>query len=94
MSTRPRIEIDKNGNCNACNWVEEKKTLDWSKREQELKKIIKDTKSSSTYDCIVPVSGGKDGTFVTHQLKNIYNLKPLCITVKPAMELEIGKKKS
>jgi len=92
MSTRPRIEIDKDGYCNACNWVKEKKTLNWSKREQELKQLIKDTKSSSIYDCIVPVSGGKDGTYVTHQLKKRYNLKPLCITVKPPMELEIGKK--
>ena len=66
MSTRPRIEIDKDGYCNACNWVKEKKTLNWSKREQELKQLIKDTKSSSIYDCIVPVSGGKDGTYVTH----------------------------
>ena len=54
--------------------------------------FIKETKTSSNFDCIVPVSGGKDGTYVTHQLKNKYNLNPLCITVRPAMELEIGKK--
>tara|TARA_Y100000591_G_C21285305_1_gene429234 strand:- start:44 stop:187 length:144 start_codon:yes stop_codon:yes gene_type:complete len=27
MSTRPRIEFDKNGWCNACQWMEEKKLL-------------------------------------------------------------------
>ena len=31
MSTRPRIEFDKNGICNACSWSEEKKVLDWEK---------------------------------------------------------------
>ena len=49
-----------------------------------------ETKNDSEFDCLVPVSGGKDGTYVTHQLINKYNLKPLCITVKPAMELKLG----
>ena len=92
MSTRPRIEFNKDGVCNACVWMEEKKNLDWSKRNEEFVEIIKETKNNSEFDCLVPVSGGKDGTYVTHQLINRYNLKPLCITVKPAMELEIGKK--
>ena len=30
MSTRPRIEFDKKGWCNACNWVDEKK-INWKK---------------------------------------------------------------
>jgi len=30
MSTRPRIEFDDRGWCNACQWMEEKHTLDWS----------------------------------------------------------------
>ena len=44
MSTRNRIEFDSDGKCNACVWSEEKKSLDWSTRENELnelKKIIK-----------------------------------------------------
>ena len=28
MSTRPRIEFNDNGSCNACEWSEEKKQLD------------------------------------------------------------------
>jgi hypothetical protein len=27
MSTRPRIQFDEQGSCNACNWKEEKKNL-------------------------------------------------------------------
>ncbi len=92
MSTRPRIEFDKNGICNACVWAEEKKTLNWSLREKEFYQILNASKSENDYDCIIPVSGGKDGTYVTHQLKYKYKLKPLCITVRPAMELDIGKK--
>ena len=41
MSTRPRITFDDNGICNACQWREEKKKLDWAKRITELKTIIK-----------------------------------------------------
>ena len=29
MSTRPRITFDDKGWCNACQWMTEKKTLDW-----------------------------------------------------------------
>ena len=46
MSTRPRISFDERGFCNACQWMEEKKKLDWSKREKILKEIIEKTKKS------------------------------------------------
>ena len=57
-SLRPRISFDKRGWCNACQWMEEKKVLNWAARKKELKKIIFKCKSNSNYDCIVPVSGG------------------------------------
>lgn len=92
MSTRPRISFDKNGNCNACTWVKEKKNINWNIRKTELENLIKQTNTNSVYDCIVPVSGGKDGTYVTDELINKYSLNPLCITIRPALELDIGKK--
>ena len=58
--------------------VRRKKELDWKKRLLELENILSKHKNKSTYDCIIPVSGGKDGTYVTDQLKNRYNIKPLC----------------
>jgi N-acetyl sugar amidotransferase len=93
MSTRPRITFDERGWCNACQWMEEKKTLDWSKRQLELETLIKKYKSTSgNFDCIVPVSGGKDGSYVAYQLKHKYGMTPLCVTVRPALSLEIGDK--
>ena len=91
MSTRPRITFNDKGSCNACRWSEEKKNLNWSKRNDELKSLLDKHRGKSDYDCIVPVSGGKDGTYVTDQLQNKYSMNPLCITVKPALELDIGK---
>ncbi len=91
MSTRPRIEFNDNGSCNACEWSEEKKQLDWSKRIVELEKILSKYRNKSNFDCIVPVSGGKDGTYVADQLKNRFSINPLCVTIRPALELEVGK---
>ena len=40
MSTRPRINFDERGFCNACRWMEKKAELDWSKRIDDLNKLI------------------------------------------------------
>ena len=47
MSTRPRIEFDERGWCNACQWMEEKKTFDWGKREQELLTLLDEYRSKT-----------------------------------------------
>ena len=90
-STRPRITFDDLGRCNACQWVEEKKRLNWSSRELELENLLKKFRSKNgTNDCIVPVSGGKDGSYVAYQLKHKYGMNPLAVTVTPALSLELG----
>ena len=44
------------------------------KKLQEFKKLVKQTKQNSVYDCIVPCSGGKDGTYVSNRIKSLgYN---------------------
>ena len=91
MSTRPRITFDEQGRCNACQWAEEKKALDWSVRQNELNKILDEHRSTDgSFDCIVPVSGGKDGSYVAYQLKHNYGMHPLAVTVTPALSLELG----
>lgn len=91
MSTRPRITFDSQGRCNACQWSEEKKTLDWSTRQKELRKILDEHRSADgSFDCIVPVSGGKDGSYVAYQLKHNHGMHPLAVTVTPALSLEVG----
>ncbi|PIO89952.1 MAG: legionaminic acid biosynthesis protein PtmG, partial [Zetaproteobacteria bacterium CG23_combo_of_CG06-09_8_20_14_all_59_86] len=82
---------DERGWCNACQWMEEKKTLDWGKRQDQLAELISRHKGRGQYDCLVAVSGGKDGSYVAHTLKTRYGLKPLCITVRPPLSLDIGE---
>jgi N-acetyl sugar amidotransferase len=91
MSTRPRITFDSRGWCNACQWMEEKKIIDWEPRQKELEELLAKHKSvNGNFDCIVPVSGGKDGSYVAYMLKHKYGMNPLAITVRPALSLEIG----
>ncbi len=91
MSTRPRITFDDRGFCNACRWMEKKKTLDWDSREKELIKLLdKHRSKTGGFDCLVPVSGGKDGSYVAYNLKHKYNMNPLALTVTPALALDLG----
>lgn len=91
MSTRPRITFDERGWCNACRWTEKKKTMDWSTRKYELEQLLnKYRRNDGSFDCLVPVSGGKDGSYVAYNLKHKYGMNPLCLTVTPALPLPLG----
>ena len=92
MSTRPRITFNDSGICSACQWREEKKKLDWSLRQKKLKILLDEQRSNSDFDCIVAVSGGKDGSYVAYNLKKKYNCRVLAVTVRPPLEQDIGKK--
>ncbi|MEI6713048.1 MAG: N-acetyl sugar amidotransferase [Verrucomicrobiota bacterium] len=93
MSTRPRISFDDRGLCNACVWTEKKKLLDWAPRQRELEELLtKNRRSDGRFDCLVPVSGGKDGSYVAYNLKHKYGMNPLAVTVTPALPLELGEK--
>jgi N-acetyl sugar amidotransferase len=93
MSTRPRITFDERGWCNACRWSEEKQNIDWAAREQQLGALLDRHRSDGRrFDCIVPVSGGKDGSYVAHTLKHRYGMNPLAVTVNPPLPLELGQR--
>lgn len=92
MSTRPRITFDERGFCNACRWMEKKKNLDWDSRQKELRSLLdKHRSNSGGFDCMVPVSGGKDGSYVAYNLKHKYGMNPLALTITPALALDLGE---
>ena len=91
MSTRPRITFDAKGWCNACVWTEKKKRLNWDARHAELNKLlVKHRSTDGKFDCMVPCSGGKDGSYVAYNLKHKYGMNPLCVTITPALTLPLG----
>ena len=92
MSTRPRITFDEAGRCNACVWAEKKKSLNWSEREKQLVNLLEShRKSNGDFDCLVPLSGGKDGSYVAYNLKHKYGMNPLCVTITPPLPLVLGE---
>ena len=42
--------------------------------------MIEEYRGKYDYDCLIPVSGGKDSTFTTYYLVKEFNVKPLVVT--------------
>ena len=92
--TKPGLKIHADGICSACRSVELKSQINWKEREAKLHKLCDEIRGSNGngYECIVPVSGGKDGSYVAYNLKHKYGMNPLTVTVKPALSLDVGDK--
>jgi len=96
--TKPDLTFDEEGVCDACRTWERKHgikdPIDWDARKKEFEKLIAKHKRDDPrkYDCIVPVSGGKDSTYQTHIIKNVYGLKPLCVCFEPTLPTKTGRK--
>ena len=60
--TKPDLYFDEEGVCSACKFYDDRQSIDWSQRKLELEKILKNYRDveGKNWDCIVPVSGGKD----------------------------------
>ncbi|SVB01809.1 uncharacterized protein METZ01_LOCUS154663, partial [marine metagenome] len=80
--TQEGVDFDEMGVCTACRSSEEKMHIDWVVREQKLRTILEDArkKAGNNYDCVLPISGGKDSFYQAHVLTNVYGLKPLAVT--------------
>lgn len=80
--TQEGIAFDELGICRACQSSEQKMHINWIEREKGLRKTLEEAKAKAgtNYDCIIPISGGKDSTFQLHVLTRIYGMKPLAVT--------------
>ena len=63
--TKPDLWFDDRGICSACVGYESRKEVDWDARRREFLEVTGRyvPSSGSNYDCLVPVSGGKDSTY-------------------------------
>lgn len=91
--TKPDLYIDNEGVCSACRSFEQRKAVDWGKRRQELLAILNryQSRDGSNYDCIVPVSGGKDSHYQTIRMLEL-GMNPLCVTATTDMLSPIGRR--
>lgn len=91
--TRPGIRLDENGVCTACHGHRDKEMrIDWAARAKAFDQLVAETKDRSTsYDCIVPVSGGKDSWYQIIKAKEA-GLTVLAVTWRTPARTEIGQR--
>jgi N-acetyl sugar amidotransferase len=81
-NTRPGSIFDKQGVCKACRNYEKRAKINWKERGRELDKLCDNyKKGDSYYDCLIPVSGGKDSHRAIHAMKIEKKMNPLLMTV-------------
>ena len=73
-----------NGICSGCRTSSQKGEVDWDGRRKQFEKLIENyrSKDRSNYDCLIPVSGGKDSYFQIHIIKTLYGLNPMAGVVE------------
>jgi N-acetyl sugar amidotransferase len=79
------LQVDSDGVCSACRVAEQFELLGedfWVRRkrlfEETIGRIL--VRRQGEYDCLIPVSGGKDSYYQAHQIVTEYGLKPLLVT--------------
>jgi N-acetyl sugar amidotransferase len=89
--TRPNLTIGPFGICNACQSHGARRDIDWAARRAAFSAVVKNAKArSSGYDCLIPVSGGKDSTWQVVTCLEA-GLKPLCVTWRTPARTSIGQ---
>jgi N-acetyl sugar amidotransferase len=89
--TRPNLTIGVDGICNACTSHGTKQEINWAAREKAFCKVVARVKEAThCYDCLIPVSGGKDSTWQVIKCLE-YGLSPLAVTWKPPARTGIGR---
>ena len=89
--TRPDAHfID--GVCSACRSYAERSSIDWGERKFSLIKLLDEAKArNAQYDCIVPVSGGKDSTYQVITLREM-GARVLAVNAGTDMLSAIGRR--
>ena len=91
--TRPEQVFDNEGICDACRSAKIKhQEIDWSVRRKEIEAILDRyrNKDGSWWDCIIPVSGGKDSCYQAYVMKYEFGMNPLLVNFVPCEMTEVG----
>ena len=80
--TRPGLVLGPDGVCSACRAHEERLSgrVDWAARREAFAALAEEVRGRARdWDCVIPVSGGKDSTWQTLTCLE-FGLKPLAVT--------------
>lgn len=90
--TRPGLVIEADDICQACKQSGRRSVIDWEQRRRTLDQIVAQARGRSKgYDCVIPVSGGKDSTWQVVRALEL-GLKPLCVTWRPPARTTLGQR--
>ncbi|EAT12533.1 N-acetyl sugar amidotransferase [Bermanella marisrubri] len=95
--TKPDLYFDEEGICDACRSAERKHgtedAIDWEQRKRDFDSILDSARERATgpYDCLVPVSGGKDSTWQVYAMKKIHGMNPLAVTFDQFDQTSTGR---
>lgn len=92
-STKPDLSFDSEGVCSACKAFENRLVVDWDSRANDFHTIMARYahNDGSNWDCIIPVSGGKDSTYQVVKVLEL-GYKPLCVTATTCDLSAIGRR--
>ncbi len=92
-ATKPDLSFNSEGVCSACQAFENRSVVDWNSRADEFHEIMANyaNKDGSNWDCIIPVSGGKDSTYQVIKILEL-GYKPLCVTATTCDLSDIGRR--
>ena len=89
--TRPNTSLDESGRCSAAT-IEQKRAIDWTSRHRAFRRLAAEAKARrAPYDCVIPVSGGKDSTWQVVTCLE-HDLHPLAVTWRPPGRTGIGRR--
>jgi N-acetyl sugar amidotransferase len=94
--TKPDLHFTDEGICSACIAAESKDVgIDWGQREKDFKTIIDKFRLKNDeigYDCLIPVSGGKDSTYQAYFMKEVCGMNPLCVCFETTKVTKLGQR--
>lgn len=87
------LAFDESGLCSGCRTADERLEIDWDARRERFLKLVEKYRSKDGfgYDCLIPVSGGKDSYYQIHLIKEL-GLNPLLVTYHGNNYTETGMK--
>jgi hypothetical protein len=95
-ATLSGITFDDNGVCNHCRDYD-RNFSEWNiikdRKEKEMMQIFEKAKKlKRPYDCLVPLSGGKDSTYALYLATKVYKLRTLAVSLDNAYLSDLAKK--
>jgi N-acetyl sugar amidotransferase len=91
--SRPGLVIGADGICSACaSHGTAAPPIDWSQRRERFAALVDEVRPlGRPYDCVIPVSGGKDSTWQVVTCLE-WGLRPLAVTWRTPGRTEVGER--